>query len=272
MCAVIHAGTMPGSSTLKEVIVFRSLSPALVAAALIALAGCQHQPAPDADKQARQMFISDMQKALTLGIATADTGGQVGVVMLQVILDEHSAPTRCKARKAPPNREALLPADVTRTNFKKLASVVEAQCWKTIYPVVPKSMRDKDGTVDIRAPLVVQLPAWSQAPDTARRKANAQREFFWQHLFGDQAVSSIGRASVYYEANAQGKVQGCLVQIYPHPLREDDFRLDGKLQAQLNSRCMALDLSSLPGFKADMHGVAKGYSELEYAPWRVNRR
>jgi len=251
--------------------VLRSLSPAIVAAALIALAGCQNRPASEVDKQARRTFVSDMQQALKLGIATADTGKQVGVVMLDVKLDQDSAPISCKASKAPAKYETVLPADLLRSDFKSLASMVEAQCWKTIYPVVPKSLREKNGTVEVRAPLFVVLPAFAQAPDTARRQANAQREFFWQHLFRDQPVNSIGRASVYYEADAQGKVQGCLVQIYPHPQRPDDFRLDGKLQAQLNNRCMALDLSSLPGLQADVQGMAKGYSELEYAPWKVGR-
>ena len=250
---------------------FRSLSPALVATALIALAGCQSRPASEADKQARQTFVSDMQQALKLGIATADTDKQIGVVMLDVKLDQHSAPVSCKASKAPIKYETVLPADLPRSDFKALASVVEAQCWKTIYPVVPKSLRDEDGTVEVRTPLFVVLPAAAQAPETARRKANAQREFFWQRLFRDLPVDSIGRASLYYDANAQGKVQGCLVQIYPHPNRPDDFRLDGKLQAEVNSRCMALDLSKLPGFSADEHGRAKGYSEMEYAPWKVGR-
>lgn len=242
-----------------------------MAAALIALAGCQSRPAAEADKQALKTFVSDMQQVLKLGIATADTGKQVGVVMLDVKLDQHSAPISCKASKAPMKYEMMLPAEQVRSDFKALASMVEAQCWKTIYPVSPESLREKDGTVEVRAPLFVVLPAAAQTLDTPRGQANAQREFFWQHLFRDQPVDSIGRASLYYEANAQGKVQGCLVQIYPHPNRPDDFRLDGKLQAEVNSRCMALDLSTLPGFSADEHGQAKGYSELEYAPWKVGR-
>ena len=84
-------------------------------------------------------------------------------------------------------------------------------------------------------------------------------------------MTSIGRASVYYEANAQGHVEGCLVQLYPHPLRRDAFRLDGNLQAQLNSRCMALDLRKMPGYVTDERGLASGYSEVDYAPWRVGR-
>ncbi|MFJ4456287.1 hypothetical protein ACIP1G_20690 [Pseudomonas sp. NPDC089392] len=212
-----------------------------------------------------------MQQVLKLGIVTADTGKQIGVVMLDVTLDQHSAPISCKASKAPKKYEIALPAELVRSDFKALAGMVEAQCWKSIYPVVPKALREANGTAQVRAPLFVVLPGAAQAPDTARRQANAQREFFWQQLFRDQPVNSIGRASLYYEANAQGKVQGCLVQIYPHPNRPDDFRLDGQLQAELNRRCMALDLFSLPGFKADTDGVAKGYSELEYAPWKVGR-
>lgn len=251
---------------------FRTLSPAFIAATLFALTGCQHQPASEVETQTRQTFISDMQQALKLSIATADTGKHVGVVMLDVTLDQSSAPVSCKASKAPLRYETQMPVELIRSDFKSLASVVEAQCWKTIYPVVPKPLREENGTAEIRAPLFVMLPAATQALDTARRRGNAQREFFWQHLFGDQPVDSIGRASVYYEASAQGKVQGCLVQIYPHPLRPDAFRLDGELQAQLNNRCMTLDLISLPGFKPDIDGLAKGYSELEYAPWKVGGR
>ncbi len=249
---------------------FRS-STAIAAAALIALAGCQNRPASEEDKQARMTFVSNMQQVLKLGIATADTGKQIGAVMLDVKLDQNSAPISCKASKPPMKYETVLPADLVRSDFKALANMVEAQCWKTIYPVVPKSLRDKEGTAEVRAPLFVVLPSYAQAPDTARRQANAQREFFWKHLLRDQPVNSIGRASLSYEANAQGKVQGCLVQIYPHPNRPEDFRLDGKLQAELNSRCMALNLSQLPGFSTDEHGQAKGYSEMEYAPWKVGR-
>ncbi|CAM3130629.1 hypothetical protein ACU5P1_14340 [Pseudomonas plecoglossicida] len=118
--------------------------------------------------------------------------------------------------------------------------------------------------LEVRAPMVVVLPA-------APRSVTAQQQYFWEHLLRDQPVTSIGRAAVHYQGNAQGKVEGCLVQLFPHPLRQDAFRLDGNLQAQLNSRCMALDLSKMPGFAYDEQGVASGYSEVDYAPWRVGR-
>ncbi|MFJ4345659.1 hypothetical protein [Pseudomonas sp. NPDC089401] len=244
---------------------------ALPLALLITLAGCQSPTSAKVDEAAFKTFTHDMQQVLKLGIVTADTGKQVGVVMLKVTLDPHSAPIACQASKAPAKYEMQLPADVPRSDFKALASMVEAQCWKTIYPLAPEGVQEKDGTVQVLAPIYVLLPAAAQASGSERRQANAQREFFWQHLLRDQPVDSIGRVSVYYQANALGKVEGCLVQVYPHPLRPDDFRLDGNLQARLNSRCMGLNLSQLPGFATDAQGVAKGYSELEYAPWRVGR-
>ncbi|MFJ2983528.1 MULTISPECIES: hypothetical protein [unclassified Pseudomonas] len=250
---------------------FKSLPPIVFAIAVNTLAGCQSSPSPEVDEKARRTFISDMQRTLTQSMASADTDEQIGVVMLEVKLTRQSVPVRCKAVKPPVKYQMALPADVTPTDFKALASLVEAQCWKTIYPRVPAQTLEADGTVDVHAPLYIVLPQAAQAPDTLRRKAYAQRDFFWQHLLRDQPVTSIGKALLYYQANAQGKVVGCLVQLYPHPLRTDAFRLDGNLQAQLNSRCMALDLSKLPGFEADAQGLATGYTEMDYAPWRVNR-
>ncbi|MFJ4156936.1 hypothetical protein ACIPZF_19335 [Pseudomonas sp. NPDC089752] len=250
---------------------FRSLSPALFATAFITLAGCQSAPVSKEDEQKRQSFINDMQRTLIHSMATADTGEQIGAVLLEVKLDRQSAPTSCKAIRAPVKYQMALPAGVMATDIKALTRMVEAQCWKTIYPVAPAAMREEDGTVHVLAPLYIVLPRSEQAPGTLRRKAYAQRDFFWEHLLRDQPVTSIGTASLYYQANAQGKVEGCLVQLYPHPLRKDAFKLDGNLQAQLNSRCMALDLSKLPGFEVDEQGLATGYSEMNYAPWRVNR-
>jgi len=34
---------------------------------------------------------------------------------------------------------------------------------------------------------------------------------------------------------------------------------------------MALDLRKMPGFVTDERGLASGYSEVDYAPWRVGR-
>ncbi|MNM82737.1 hypothetical protein D3C81_947760 [compost metagenome] len=266
----------PGYRFSKEVHVFKILPPALLSAALVTLAGCQSSPSADsqikADAQAFKTFTVDMQQALQRSIALAPTGEQIGAVTLQVTFDRQSAPVACKARKAPLKYGALLPADVMPSDHQALANLVEALCWKTIYPVVPAALFNGEDTLEVRAPIVVQLPRAIQAPGSARHRAIAQREYFWQQLLRDQPVTSIGKASVFYQANTQGKVEGCLVQLSPNPLREDAFRLDGNLQAQLNSRCMKLDLSQMPGFSPNEQGKAEGYSELDYAPWKVGRQ
>lgn len=234
----------------------------------LTLAGCKARAVPDAQPPATGIFAKHMQQALIQTIATTDSGRHVGVVRLRITLDANSAPIACKAQPSP-GQEKLLPAGVPLSNFKALARLVEAQCWKTIYPRVPAALYGAKDTVDVIAPLVVMLPAAD--PASLRGQANAQRAFFWQHLLRDQPVTSVGNVSVYYQGNAQGKVEQCLVQIHPHPLRPADFRLDSELQARLNARCLATNLSLLPGYSANANGVAEGYSELEYAPWRVGR-
>jgi hypothetical protein len=251
--------------------VLKTLPSVLLATTLICLAGCKTHSAPPVDEQALKTFTHDMQQALYRSIVLANTGEQVGAVMLKVTLDRNSAPIGCESRRAPLSYEQQLPAGVMRSDRQALNSLVEAQCWKTIYPVVPKDQLDKKGEVEVRAPMVLVLPAAVQAPGSDRYRVTAQQQYFWQHLLRDQPVSSIGRASVTYQASAQGQVEGCLVQLYPHPLRPDAFRLDGTLQAQLNSRCMALDLSKMPGFASNEPGPVNGYSVVDYAPWRVGR-
>ncbi|MNO75807.1 hypothetical protein D3C76_668690 [compost metagenome] len=269
---------MPGYWPIKEVVVFKPvfkpLSLALLTTAFVALMGCKCRiaAASQLDAQALKVFTSEMQQTLQRSVALADTGEQIGVVLLVVNLNRQSAPTRCQVKKAPLKYDALLPYDEKPSNYQALASLVESLCWTTIYPTVPDGLYDQHGNVAVQAPIIVALPRASQASGTPRRRANAQRQFFWEHLLRDQSVSSIGTASVFYEANALGKVDGCLVQLSPYPLRTDAFRLDGHLQAELNNRCMQLDLSRMPGFVADEHGRAKGSSVVDYAPWKVGRQ
>ncbi|WP_449432216.1 hypothetical protein [Pseudomonas putida] len=250
----------------------KTLTLALSSTALIALAGCQSHTTAQVDAQTRETFVTHMQQALQRSIGMADTGEQLGAVTLQVVLDRNAAPIHCKARrKIPVKLQAQLPGNMQTSNYQALARLVEEQCWKTIYPVVPAAMYDNESSVDVRAPMVLTLPHAAQAPATPRRRANVRRQFFWQQLLRDEAVSSIGMASVHYKANAQGKIEGCLVQLHPHRLRPDAFRLDGQLQARLTSRCLQLDLQQIPAFSSNQGVPAEGYSVIDYAPWKVGR-
>lgn len=157
-----------------------------------ALAGCHNRTAQPVDEQARQAFTRDMMQVLQRGIRHADTGAQVGAVSLKITLDRQSAPIGCEATRARAKHRLLLPSDVPTTDFQALARLVEAQCWKNIYPLVPPTMVDDDGITEIVVPMILMLPKELQAPGTPRRQANAQRDYFWQHLLRDQQVNSIG--------------------------------------------------------------------------------
>lgn len=241
-----------------------------LAVALLALTACHAAP-PRAGDPSEQTFKAGMIEALHRSIREADTGRQVGAVSLHVMLDRRSAPIECKASRAPAKYQNQMPSDVPRSDFLALASLVESQCRRAIYPLAPANMLSDEGIVDVIAPMMLMLPWEAQAPGTPGRQANARRDYFWNNLLRDQPVSSIGRVSVYWRADAEGRVDGCLVQLRPHPLRAAEFRLDGDFQARLNGRCMALDLSDLPYFSVEHQGFAEGYSELDYAPWRVGQ-
>ncbi|WDY56022.1 hypothetical protein [Pseudomonas sp. PSKL.D1] len=243
------------------------LLPFTLLATLAALAGCQQRSQPAVDEQAFKTFTNDMQRALYHSITTADTDEHLGVVLLTLKLDRTFAPVACKARRAPLKYEQQLPAGFVASNYEALNQFVETQCWKTVYPEAPAQLFDEDGTLTVVAPIYLMLPGETQSLQTERGQYNARKQFLWQHLLRDQPVNSIGMAMVNYQANAQGKVDGCLVQLYPHPLRKDAFRLEGELQARLTQRCMALDLSQMPGFATG----GQGDSVLDYAPWRVGR-
>lgn len=235
--------------------------------ALGAVVGCTASPSDSLDERTREAFTSGMMQALHPGIRRADTGTQVGALTLKITLDRQSVPISCVATQARAEHRLVLPSNVRTTDFQALARLVEAQCWKNIYPLVPPAMVGEEGKTEIVAPMILVLPEELQNPGTPRRQANAQRDYFWQHLLRDQPVNGIGRVSVYYQANAEGKIEGCLVQLYPHPLRSAEFRLDGELQARLINRCTALNLRDLPGFTANQ----QGQSTLDYAPWRVGQ-
>ncbi|MBP2262966.1 hypothetical protein [Pseudomonas sp. BP8] len=260
----------------KEVVVLKKHSFALLS--LLALAGCQspsststETPEP-VDPQVMQQFMTDMQQTLQSNIANAVRGTLVGAVQLHISLNQANEPVACAAKVPGPKLANLLPASAQRSDFKRLATAVEAQCWKTIYPAAPAAAREKDGTVEIVAPLIL-MPASNpqQSVNSAWSVRQEQREFFWQQLLREQPVDSIGVAVIRYQADALGKVQGCMVELRPSAVRADAFRMDGGLQARLSSACMALNLQRMPGFALDPQGKIEGFSLVEYAPWKVGR-
>lgn len=223
------------------------------------------------DDKVMQQFTADVQHNLQLNILSASRGKLVGAARLHVTLNKRSEPVACKVTAAAPKHSAMLPADVVRSDFATLANVIEAQCWMTVYPKVPEPLFSEDDSVEMVAPVIVMLPAHWKNAHASWDLRQQQRQYFWHQLMRTQPVDSIGTAVIRYQANAQGKVQGCLIDLQPTRLRTDAFRLDSALQARLNSACLGLDLQAMPGFAPDPHGRVEGYALVEYAPWKVGR-
>ncbi|BFO04685.1 hypothetical protein KNHN1_30630 [Pseudomonas guariconensis] len=237
-------------------------------ASMLSLAACQASTVTPAEKP----FIEAMQSVLANDVTTATQGKLSGAVDLKVTLDRQSRPVACSTQPGKPEYAAKLPAEVVRSAYPVLARAVERQCWKTIYPLVPSELYGGEETVQITAPIVIVAPWPTLASDHPWRIHEARKAFFWQQLMREQPVDSVGQAVIRYQADAQGKVTGCLVDLAPVPQRTDAFRLDGQLQADLSRRCMQLDLRDMPSFMLEAQAPAENHTVVEYAPWKVGRQ
>lgn len=201
----------------------------------------------------------------------ANTGGEMnGAINLNITLDRQGRTLACSTQRAKQSTALMLPADTLPTDRNVLAQTVQAQCWKSIFPLPPEALYEGD-TVEVVAPLVLMKPPYVSENEQARRQAVARQAFFWTNLVRDEPVASVGLAEIRFQTTPAGKVNGCLVTLNPHPLRMDAFRLDGDLQARLTQRCNGLDLAKMPGFTASAPDGLEGYSRVEYAPWKVGR-
>ncbi|MGE7990661.1 hypothetical protein ACQKPE_06360 [Pseudomonas sp. NPDC089554] len=234
------------------------------------LAACQGiRPAP-ADPQLVQAWQGQILNMLQRDMLAASGGSMVGAINLNITLDRLGRPIACSTQRAKHSFAQAISPDALLTDRKVLARAVEAQCWRSVYPLPPDALFEGD-TLEVVAPLILMKPPYVSENEQARRQAAARQAFFWTALMREEPVASIGLAEIRYQTNPTGKVTGCLVTLNPHPLRRDAFRLDGELQARLTQRCNGLDLQQLPGFAPSTPGGLEGYTRVEYAPWKVGR-
>lgn len=232
--------------------------------AVVLLGGCaQKPPGPDVDPQARLQFQQAFQAALQHSISSRVLEATAGAVALDIVVNRQGQAVSCKA-KGSPEGVAKLPLDVPRTGPREFAAMMEQSCRQAIYPTAPDALYDDKGQIELRAPVVVVFAAQNSAGWKLR---NAQREFFREHLLKGESVDSVGQLAVRYQTDARG----CLVDLRPNPMRPEDFKLDGGLQARLNQACMKLDLSRLPGIEQAREQQAVAVVGVEYAPWTVGR-
>lgn len=244
------------------------LTKAAAMAGLLAIAGCQ-SPTKDTSTPEQikkfEEFSIGFRVALSSNARVASSELLDGNVKLRVKINRRNEVTFCETQPYSQDTSSPQPVD------PRLSALVNDVCWSTLFPLVPTELFDTDGTADIMAPLV-----FSSDQDTEELRLKrmgrvtryAQSRFFWEQTLRNQPASSIGYADFRYVANAQGQVQGCLVNLRASRQRPDAFKLDGDLQSRLSAQCKQMNLRQLPGFTVNPQGVAEGIVRVEYMPWK----
>ncbi|MCV4271246.1 hypothetical protein OH710_01205 [Pseudomonas capsici] len=236
---------------------------------LLFIAGCQSQTGSRSPEELKRLeaFSTDFRNALATNAWLASPELLDGDVRLRVKINRRNEVVFCETE--PYSQTAL------SSVYPRLSALVKDVCWNTLFPVVPSELYDPDGTADIIAPLV-----FSSGQDTEELRLKrmgrtiryAQSRFFWEQTLRKQPPSSIGYADFRYVANAQGEVQGCLVNLRASRQRPEAFELDGDLQARLSAQCKQMNLRQLPGFMVNPQGMAEGIVRVEYMPWKGGPR
>lgn len=262
----------------------RTILLSLSLAGAYGLTGCQSastdKPAPAksataqsaTEKAAYDKFLAEFQPAVVRHLLATNRQGAVGAKNLRIKFDRTNEMLSCAAESAKAPWVLSSPSMSQRRDSGSLARLVNQECWKIIYPVIPDHFFGPDGTADIVVPLIFgPVPVAAAASQRQRLQYQAQSDYFWQQLLVNRAVDSIGIAGFRFQANTQGQVEGCLVSLDPAPVRRDAFKFDNALQEQLTRQCKTLDLRQMPGFLPDENGRVQGYVEVAYAPGKVGR-
>lgn len=252
------------------------LLPSILAGAL-ALTGCQspkiNKAVPiksESEQAAFDRFLAEFQPTVARHMLAANSQSAVGKHKLRITFNRKNEVLSCRVDSP---RLQSLPSMEQRMNADRLARLINQECWKIIYPLVPEHLFTDDGTVEMVVALIFHpLQAALAAQWRLRYEYQARSDYFWQQLLIHRPVDSIGVAGFRFQANAQGKVEGCLVSLDPASVRRDAFKFDNALQEQLTAQCKTLDLRQMPGFRVDETGLMQDYVEVSYAPWKVGRQ
>lgn len=242
-----------------------------------ALTACQSAPAPQGaqpelspEQAAYGHFLTQFQTMVRQQMLAANKDRAVGARKLVITFDRRNAILSCHAASAKAPLVSAMPTAKTRRDVERLGTLIDRECWKVIYPLVPEHFFNEQGTVEIVAPMI--FPPTHAERQEARVLRRAQSDFFWQQLMIDRPVDSIGRATFRVQADALGNVQNCLVSLEPVHVRRDAFKLDSAWQTLLAQQCKELKLQDMPGFTQQEQWRAYGTVAVEYAPSKVGRK
>lgn len=258
--------------TLTRTVLRGALRPLLLGGVL-ALVGCQlhstarKAPVPLTEQQQlaleKRVFIRNMKRVLRRDVISANAELWQGGLQLVIQLDRQSRVLECSTRPIADYPLSKYPDNA------RLAPLLEHLCWTSVLPQVPGHLYDSKGTTMVVAPLIFDL---SKASERDLQQIGMvslqyqQREFLWQRMFAGQGIDSTGVARLQIQADVQGQVQQCLVNLERHALRRSEFKIDSDLQNRLIQACTQLDLRQMPGFQLDPSGVARLDLSIEYSP------
>lgn len=249
----------------------RAVLATLMLAGLLALGACK-TAAPETPEQQQQRryehFLDAFRLVLDQGVRNADLDGWSGGVSLRAVIDPLNRMVACSTEALP---EYPLPR---YPDNRLLAAAVERVCWDSVFPRAEPALFSglPAANLEVVLPVVVtrpgRLPAEEQKIRETVREYKAQEQYFWQHLFAEETLDSLGSARIEGHANAQGQVQGCQVRLSAIAARASDFKPDPERVQRLQERCAALDVRQMPGFFASETVGDRFLVELQYSPWR----
>lgn len=263
------------AAPLSRLSLLRPISPWLRLTAIVGLActliACQSRevtspatpsapavPSPEElKKQQFKAFVTRFQSILGSRALEANSDGLTGEVRLIIKINRNNEVFSCETQ-----------ATGLATANSPLAELSKGVCWSAVFPVVLKDRLDKDGNVEVVAPLIY-MPmndarrVWMQP----RFQHYAQGRYFAERTLLKAPPNSIGVVTFEYLANRHGKVEECVVNLERHRERPDAFKYDNALQSRLTEQCKHLDIAQMPGFSVDETGLARGTVTFEYSPW-----
>lgn len=249
----------------------RTTTLALLIPLLLTLSACQSQTPEQIAAQALEArksleFSAAISEVLRRDIMAANPQGLTGAVELRIKLNRQNEVLDCTVR---PGRGADTSQALATPTLLRLARQV---CWNTLFPVAaPEAFGDEDGIkaiADLEFPRFSQLSSREQQAYRLRSSRYQQSRFFWEQAVAGPGIDSIGVARFHYSANAQGRVEECLVNLERSALRPAAFKADIALRQRLTQRCLQLDLRQMPDFLSQPGGQSRGEVLVEYMPWR----
>ncbi|WP_129405700.1 hypothetical protein [Pseudomonas protegens] len=248
----------------------RTSTLALLTPAVLTLGACQSKTPEQSAAQALETqksleFSVAISEVLRRNMMAANHQGLSGAVKLRIKLNRHNDVLDCTVRPGSGDVSQVL---ATPT----LLHLARQVCWNTLFPAAaPEAFGDGDiinAIANLEFPRFSQLPSREQQVYRLSSSLYQQSRFFWEQAVAGPGIDSIGVASFYYTANAQGQVQECLVNLERSAFRPEAFKTDAALRQRLTQRCQQLDLRQMPGFVSQPDGLSRGEVLVEYMPWR----